>query len=216
MHDSSEGVIRFRADHAREPLPADLAAAAAGLAGWRRVLRGLGVLGQDPNRYGGYGFGNVSVRIPPFPTPPGRRRFLVSATQTSGRAAVTLDDFALVERCDFAGNRVESRGSNLPSSEALTHGAVYDLSSEVRAVFHVHAPELWRRAAELDLPTTSPTLREGTAELATEIRRLRPAWVLAAAGLVAMGGHEDGIIAFGRSAEEAGHRLIAALARSYG
>lgn len=214
--ESREGVIRFRADHAHGALPAEFAAAAARLAGWRRVLRGLGVLGQDPARYGGYGFGNISVRVPPFPTPPGRRRFLVSATQTSGRAAVTLADFALVERYDLAGNRVESRGSALPSSEALTHGAVYDLSSEVRAVLHVHAPELWRRAAELDLPLTSPGLREGTAELATEIRRLRPAWVLAAGGLVAMGGHEDGLIAFGRSEEEAGQRLVAALARAYG
>jgi Class II Aldolase and Adducin N-terminal domain len=210
-----EGVIRFRAEHASEPLPAELAAAAARLGGWRRILRGVGVLGQDPHRYGGYGFGNVSARVPPFPTPPGRRRFLVSATQTSGKEAADLADFALVERYDFAANRVGSRGSALPSSEALTHGAIYDLSSEVRAVFHVHAPELWRRAAELDLPTTSPGLREGTAELATEIRRLRPGWVLAAGGLVAMGGHEDGMIAFGRCEEEAGQRLLAALARAY-
>ena len=210
-----EGVIRFRAEHASGPLPAELAATAARLGGWRRILRGVGVLGQDPRRYGGYGFGNVSARVPPFPTPPGRRRFLVSATQTSGKEAAGLADFALVERYDFAANRVGSRGSALPSSEALTHGAIYDLSSEVRAVFHVHAPELWRRAAELDLPTTSPGLREGTAELATEIRRLRPGWVLAAGGLVAMGGHEDGMIAFGRSEEEAGQRLLAALARAY-
>ena len=211
-----EGVIQFRADHASQELAAELAGVAARLGAWRRILRGLGVLGQDPGRYGGYGFGNVSARVPPFPTPPGRRRFLVSGTQTSGKAEATLADFALVERYDFAANRVESRGSALPSSEALTHGALYDLSSEVRAVFHVHAPELWRRAAELDLPTTSPNLREGTAELATEIRRLRPAWVLAASGVVAMGGHEDGVIAFGKSEEEAGQRLVTALARAYG
>jgi hypothetical protein len=211
-----EGVIQFRADHAREALAPELAGTAARLAAWRRILRALGVLGQDPARYGGWGFGNVSARVAPFPTPPGRRRFLVSATQTSGVAEPTLADFALVERYDLQANRVESRGSALPSSEALTHGAVYDLTSEVRAVFHVHAPELWRRAAELDLPTTGPGLREGTAALADEIRRLRPTWVLAASGIVAMGGHQDGVISFGKSEEEAGGRLVAALARAYG
>ncbi len=211
-----EGVIQFRADHVREALAPELGATAARLAAWRRILRALGVLGQDPSRYGGYGFGNVSARVPPFPTPPGRRRFLVSATQTSGVAEPTLADFALVERYDLAANRVESRGSALPSSEALTHGAIYDLTSEVRCVLHVHAPELWRRAGELELPTTSPGLREGTAALADEIRRLRPTWVLAASGVVAMGGHEDGMIAFGKSEEEAGQRLVAALARAYG
>ena len=154
--------------------------------------------------------------MPPFPTPPSRQRFLVSATQTSGKPDATLADFALVERYDLAANRVESHGSALPSSEALTHSAIYDLTSEVRAVFHVHAPELWRRAAELDLPTTSLGLREGTAELATEIRRLRFAWVLAASSLVAINGHEDGMISFGKSKKEASQQLVTALARAYG
>jgi hypothetical protein len=210
-----EGVLRFHAEHAHEPLPPSGVEAARRLSGWRRVLRALGVLGQQPARYGGYGFGNLSVRLAPFPTPPGRRRFLVSGTQTAGLAEAAAAAFALVERYDFGGNRVASRGLVLPSSEALTHGALYDLSSEIRAVFHVHAPELWRRAAELGLAVTSPDAAEGTVALAVEVARLRPAWVLAAAGLVAMGGHEDGILAFGRDADEAGERLIGALARAY-
>jgi hypothetical protein len=34
-------------------------------------------------------------------------------------------------------------------------------------------------------------------------------------GVFAMGGHEDGVIAFGRTADEAGSVLIRALAHSY-
>jgi hypothetical protein len=210
-----EGVIRFTADHRHLPLGADAVAVAARLAAWRRVLRGLCVVGQDPGRYGGYGYGNLSARLAPFPTPPGRRRFLVTGTQTSGKPAVTAADFALVATYDTSANRVESRGETLPSSEAMTHGGLYDLSSEVRAVFHAHSPELWHRADELGLPVTSPGAAEGTAALADEIRRLRPGWVLAACGLVVLGGHQDGVVAFGKSEEEAGGRLVAALTRAW-
>jgi hypothetical protein len=211
-----EGVIRFAADHRSEPLDPALAALAERLAGWRRILRALELLGQDPDRYGGYGYGNLSARVPPYPAPPGRRAFLVSGTQTSGREATELAGFALVERSEPAANRVASRGPVLPSSEALTHGALYDLTSEIRAVFHVHSPELWRRAGELGVPVTAPDAAEGTPALAAEIRRLRPGWVLAGCGVVAMGGHQDGVLAFGRTEEEAGTRLLAAVARAWG
>src|SRR5438309_1011210 len=83
----------------------------------------------------GYGYGNVSARVGPLgDVGRGQRRFLVTGTQTGGRQGVTLADFCLVERYDLARNRVTSRGLVPPSSESLTHGAIYDIAPTARVV----------------------------------------------------------------------------------
>ena len=75
-------------------------------------------------------------------SPRGARPFLVSGTQTGGLSCVSLDDFALVERYRIASNQVDSRGLTSPSSEAMTHGAIYDLGSTIGFVFHGHCPAI--------------------------------------------------------------------------
>lgn len=210
-----EGVTRFTAAHADGPLSARrFGAVAAGLAGWRTVLAGLGLVGQDPQRYGGAGYGNVSARVGPFPGPRGARPFLISGTQTGGWPCAELADFALVERYDIAGNRVVSRGAIRPSSESMTHGAVYDLGGHIRCVLHAHCPVIWRRRKGLRLPCTADGVDYGTPEMASEINRLARTTALLDAPLLAMSGHEDGVVAFGRSGDEAGAILMATLARA--
>jgi hypothetical protein len=192
-----------------------LGEAARALAAWREVLGRLGLLGRDPGRYGGLGYGNASARLGPLgDAPRGRRRFLVTGTQTGGRARVELADFCVVERYDLAANRVESVGTVGPSSEALTHGALYDIAPSARAVLHVHAPEIWRRARALGLPATRPGVASGTPAMALEIQRLYREGPFASLGVLVMAGHEDGVLAFGSSAEEAGGALIRQLARA--
>jgi len=212
---ADEGVIKFAVAHRREPLDArrygDLAAE---LAGWRRVMAMTGVVGQETARYGGAGFGNVSARVGPPASPLGRRAMLVSCTQTGGQEDVRLDDFCIVECYDIAANRVESRGLCQPSSEAMTHGAIYDLGPHIRAVLHGHAPLLWRRARELRIPCTAPGVAYGTQEMAREMARLYRASALPEQQILAMTGHEDGVIAFGRSVDEAGQVLVTYLARA--
>ncbi len=210
-----EGVTRFEARHTAEPLcPRRFGAAATALAGWRSVMTDLGLVGQDPARYDGAGYGNVSIRVGPFPGRRGARPFLVSGTQTGGRPCVALDDFALVERYVIAENRVVSRGPIRPSSESMTHGAIYDLGGHVRCVLHAHCPALWRRRRALMLPTTAERIDYGTPAMAREIERLARQTPLLDRPLLAMGGHEDGVIAFGRDPDEAGRVLIGALARA--
>jgi len=212
----AEGVIRFEAVHQARPLEERvLGESVRALAAWREILARLGLLGQDPARYGGLGYGNVSARLGPFgEVPRGRRRFLVTGTQTGDRRHVTLADFCVVEQYDLARNRVRSTGPVPPSSESLTHGALYDVAPAARAVLHAHAPEVWRQARALGLPTTRAGAQNGTPEMAVEVQRLHREGPLAALGILVMGGHEDGVLAFGGSAGEAGEILVRHLARA--
>jgi hypothetical protein len=52
--------------------------------------------------------------------------------------------------------------------------------------------------------------------MALEVRRLYRETVFPERQIFAMGGHEDGIVAIGRSAEDAGGVLLRWLARAYG
>ena len=146
--------------------------------------------------------------------PRGQRTFVVTGTQTGGLRQLAVEHLAVVRRWDVATNRVWSEGQELPSSESLTHGAVYDLSPSIRAVFHGHAPALWRQAAALRLPISDPHVEYGTPEMAHEVARLYRDTPLAEMGVFAMGGHEDGVVSFGATPAEAGARLVTWLARA--
>jgi len=214
VHEADEGVIKFAADHRDTPLDeGTFGSLARVLGGWRAVLRRAGLIGRDPLRYSGAGYGNVSARV--GDGPPGRRPFLITGTQTAHRADLSLDDYCVVERYDPPRNRVSSTGGVLPSSESMTHGSLYDLSPDIRAVLHGHSPALWRRAVELDVPVSDPAVPYGTPAMAAEVERLYAHTNLAERGVLAMGGHKDGVIAVGSTVEQAGTRLVAALARAW-
>jgi hypothetical protein len=111
-----------------------------------------------------------------------------------------------------AENRIVATGPIRPSSESLTHGVLYDLDDSLRYVLHAHSPALWRAAPALGLPITDPAIPYGTPEMAEEVRRLFRASDVAARRIFSMGGHEDGIVAFGVTAQAAGLLLLTALA----
>lgn len=211
-----EGAIKFSPRHRDGALSVRrYGELVARLIAWREILARTGLVGQEPGLYGGFGYGNVSVRVGAPAAPRRRRPFLISGTQTSGKACMTLADFCLVEACDVDHNTVESIGRVLPSSESLTHGAVYGLGSHIRWVLHSHSPTIWRRARQLNIPTTGADVAYGTPEMAREVERLYRETQLSTVRILAMGGHEDGIISFGRSAAEAGETTVAYLAKAY-
>ncbi|MEM8960814.1 MAG: class II aldolase/adducin family protein [Acidobacteriota bacterium] len=205
-----EGVIKYQLDWTTGPAPQ--VDAWRELSGWRQVLRALAVLGRDPGRYGGYGFGNISRRVVTRESE--ETAFVITGTQTGGRARLTPEDWTLVTHCDSAVNRIVAHGPIAPSSEALTHGAVYALSREIGAVFHVHAPELWRAADRLGLPATAGDVAYGTPAMAAEVARLTVEVDLLTERIFVMNGHEDGVIAFGATPDAAGAVLVAHLARA--
>lgn len=210
-----EGVIQFRAKHTKLHLKkTSFSDALDDLAAWREIFCALEVIGQEETRYEGAGFGNLSIRAGPFPGAKGARPFLITGTQTGGEPCISLADFALVRRYDMTKNEVESEGERLPSSESMTHGALYDVSPSIRCIIHVHAPILFDEASALGLPVTDPAVGYGTPEMAQAVSRLWRTTRLEHMGVLVMGGHEDGVIGFGRSVAEAGHRLLDALVRA--
>ena len=198
-----EGVIKYRLDHQPDDAPDDATAFQA-LRAWRAVLHRLALVGQHPNRYIGYGYGNVSVRA--------GQGFLISGTQTGAPEQLPRTGYAQVLHCDIAANRIVARGPVKPSSEALTHGAVYAVDPAIGCVLHVHSPELWSSATAY--PCTPAGVPYGTPAMAEAVARLYRETPLRDVGLFTMRGHEDGVVAFGVSPEQAGTRLVAALAET--
>jgi ribulose-5-phosphate 4-epimerase/fuculose-1-phosphate aldolase len=210
---SREGVIKFDVRHRHEPLPLWTRPVLRELDAWRSILFSLGLIGQDGVRYGGAAWGNVSARLPPWHDGP-RRPFLVTGTQTGGLAETGPAHYAVVERCDVSEGRVHSFGAVLPSSEAMTHAMVYAAAPDVRFVFHAHCPEVWRAARRLALPRTPDGVEYGTKEMAWAVERLLPLEATREAKAIVMGGHEDGIITFGATSDEAGEAMVRWLARA--
>lgn len=205
-----EGVIKYDLRYTLSaPLPySELAE----LNAWRQILHRTGLIGQDPARYGGVGFGNVSCRLA---GPAGMQpRFAVSGSQTG--ALVQLDErhYSVVTDCDPLANRLTATGPIAPSSESLTHGQLYALDATARFVFHAHSPEIWRRAGKLGIPATGAHAAYGTPAMVAEVERLFRETRVRESRLFVMGGHEDGVVSFGGTAEQAGSALILALARA--
>ncbi len=213
---AQEGVIQFEMEHRRCDLDArrygDLACE---LTAWREIMALTGLVGREPGRYEGAGYGNVSARVGPRSAAIGRRPFLITGSQTAGNRRIGLGDFAVVDGYDYAENRVRSHGSVEPSSESMTHAAAYDASPLVGCVLHAHSPVLWGSRRRLRLPETDPAVPYGTPDMAREVGRLYRETVLPERQILAMGGHEDGILVLGRSPEDAGGVLLRWLARAY-
>jgi len=168
---------------------------------WHQQFKAAKILGQDPCRYHGLGFGNLSERL-------NQQSFLISGTQTGSKDKLEVDDYACVMHADFTKNCVESKGRVKPSSESLTHAAIYALDGRIKFVFHVHSPEIWQARDRLGIPQTDASVAYGTPEMAFEMQRLYETGAFAEGNILAMAGHEDGIIGFGFDAAEAGDVIL--------
>lgn len=194
-----EGVIKFNYDWscvAVPPMP-ELNT----IINLRSRLLQKGWLGVNPQ---GVGFGNCSIAIGPTQE---RTGFLVTASQTANLPDNVGDHaFCWVENWNLDHNWVRCRGQREPSSETLTHASLYNCDPAIGCVIHIHHQEAWNRLRGV-LPTTRENLAYGTVELAWEMERLLAEEGLGHVGCLVMGGHADGIIAYGADALEAMARL---------
>lgn len=157
----------------------------------RRKLLRLRLIGVDAN---GIGFGNLSIRD--------GTNFCVTGSATGGITELSLADCARVVKYDFKRNWLRYEGAAVPSSESLTHAAVYESDTEAGAVIHCHDSKLW--AALLNhVPSSSRAAEYGTADMAREVTRLFGVTDVQSRKIFVMAGHEGGIVTFGKDLEEA-------------
>jgi L-ribulose-5-phosphate 4-epimerase len=193
-----EGYIKY--DLRWQPADPSPDAYLEGLITWRRRLYRLGLIGYDAEQEVGYG--NLSIRHPQQ-----AGHFIISGTQTGGMEELDSSHFATVTGFDMELNRLECEGPIKASSEALTHAAVYGLSQEWGAVIHVHSRFWWEELLN-QIPTTRAGIPYGTPEMAREVARLYHDTDLPEGRVFAMAGHEEGLVCFGKTLEEAGWTLL--------
>ena len=159
----------------------------------RRKLRELQLIGIDSN---GVGFGNLSVRDD------ATNNFYITGSATGGLSQLTLADCAKVVVYDFKRNWLRYEGAAIPSSESLTHAAIYESDASARAVIHCHDSKFWPNLLDR-APKTSEGAKYGTPEMAREIIHLFQSDEVHQRKVFVMAGHEGGIVTFGRDLEEA-------------
>ncbi len=197
----AEGVIGFRYE-LKPPKAPRPDALVRPLLAWRTLMRLLGLIGQQADRYGGLAFGNLSRAIPgEAPS------FLITASQTGGLAAAGADALVRVDQCDLGRFWISARGVRPPSSESTTHALIYAADPSIHWVLHGHCPEVWRNASALALPTIAAHVGYGSPQMAEAVASLMRA-CSARPMVFATLGHEDGVFACGGEVESVGAALL--------
>jgi ribulose-5-phosphate 4-epimerase/fuculose-1-phosphate aldolase len=158
----------------------------------RQKLLERRVIGVDSN---GISFGNISIRDGVT------KNFHITGSGTGGIRELMLADCAKVVAYDFERNWLRYEGSTIPSSESLTHAAIYEADAKAAAVIHCHDSTLWAALLN-EAPTSSNAVEYGTPEMAYETMRLFTITDVQTRKILVMAGHEGGIVTFGRNLEE--------------
>lgn len=191
-----EGTVKYRARHTEAPIrPIE---GLRDLVAQRSELFNRGLIGNDAQ---GLGYGNIGVRL--FSSP----RLLISGTQTSGLEQVDHRHFAEVSVADLDGNSIKSVGMVQASSEALPHTALYQCDVGIGGVAHIHSQVLWERHRG-SLATTGEKAAYGTPQMGSEMIRLQRRRI-SPVGVIVMGGHRGGLVAYGPTLGEAVQELLA-------
>lgn len=177
--------VKFRTVYVRREPPAS--ELVGELIHWCRRFAEAGLVGAA--------MGNLSAR-----TPTG---FIITPTNTDPRT-ITASQF--VEVLGVTDEEVRIAGNRQPSSESRLHHAIYGSRSEVNAIFHAHDDALLARAEKVGIPVTGSEQPYGTVALLNEVLRILPG-----NDVFVMRGH--GVVALGRTCDEAGNRLEAARRR---
>lgn len=194
MNTRDEGVIKFKLTLKRAPAPEQ--AQYIALEKWRALFYKLGLVGEYPSEKIGYG--NLSSRLP-------KKSFIITGSQTGHLAHLQAHHYTKVIECDLKKGSVSAEGLIPPSSESLTHFGIYEANAAINFVFHVHHPKLWQLLQNEQVDFISEDVAYGTQEMATAASELLGN---KSSGIFVMKGHEDGIISYSTSAEEAGKNLL--------
>lgn len=188
-----EGVIKFQCNWTKESHSVQVRKS---LLQWRDKMHALGLIGVTLD---GIGYGNISLKVP--------SGMLISGSQTGHLKNLAPDGYALVTGYSIEENSVDCIGTVKASSESLTHLAFYEAEESVKGIIHIHHEGLWKRLLN-KVPTSKESVPYGTPQMAQEIKRLFSESTMSEDRIMTMGGHQDGLIAFGSTMEEAGQVIL--------
>ena len=172
---------------------------------WRKKLYQLKLIGEYPEAQ--IGFGNMSV-VTDYSQyfSSSHPQFIITGTQTGKYPELTGAHYTRVLDYDIAHLKIKMMGMIEASSEALTHAAIYDSNSEIKAIFHIHHAEIWNKMINDRSDFTAANIPYGTVEMALATQNCISG---KNAGVFCMHGHEDGVVIYGRSIQETGDLTIA-------
>lgn len=190
-----EGYVKFSCDWTKGPI----------LDGIDRLVMARNRL-RDENLIGiyediGIGYGNVSQRLD------GTDKFVISGTATGGIMTAGPEIFCIVDDWDLASYKVWCTGPVAASSESMTHAMIYKVLPAVDFVVHIHHAGLWRHQLKTG-PATQEGIAYGTPEMALEMERMLKDHSPETIKILAMSGHEEGILAFGGGLEAIVDKII--------
>jgi len=185
----TDGVIKYSIEHQTADTP--LFSGYKQLEALRTRLFTLGLIGEKD----GIGYGNLSMRNE------GSKSFFITATQTGKKQVLSREYYTNISDYNFNTFKVISQGAHKPSSEALSHAMIYAIDDRIKTVIHIHSLALWKFMKAKNYLFT--TAEYGTAEMVEEIVGLYNNLDPLLNNTFVMRGHEEGIITFGRSVEEA-------------
>ncbi len=198
-----EGYIKFHSELYQTPPPSEWVVEEVNT--WRDRLYAMRYIGAYE---GGIGYGNISVRSELL------SEFIVTGSGTGSIPLLFPEHFTRVSSYSIDANSVVCEGQIHASSESMTHAAVYACAPDARAVIHIHSRDHWDTLLN-KIPTSSASAAYGTPEMAREIKRLFDETDFREIRVMAMAGHEEGILSYGTSLTEAGTRLLAVLDGGY-
>jgi hypothetical protein len=192
---SPEGVIKYK--YTLKPSKLEMAEILP-IEKWRAILYRLHLVGEYLNEKVGYG--NLSHR-------PDEKSssFLITGSQTGHLPHLRSEHYCRVVSCNLQKMTLQAEGQIPPSSESITHFALYQANPKLKFIFHVHSKPLWQRLIDEKADSIEDGIEYGTLEMAQATSALVQD---KDHGILVMKGHEDGIIAYGIDAQETGQELL--------
>lgn len=198
-----DGVIKYDRSNFSQCPPLETTEYSA-LELWRKKLYALNLIGEYVEEK--VGFGNISERkdyskffesIVP--------QFVITGTQTGKYSDLDGNHYTRVLDYQIDLLKIKMMGPIEASSEALTHAAIYAFNKNIKAIFHIHSKEIWTGMINDQTDHTCKSIPYGTVEMA---RATENCIAKKDFGSFSMHGHEDGVVAYGRSLEEAGEIIL--------